>query len=89
MRTKGRGWSLALAVAFAIPTAVLDDNVSTAADFVKCNQITCTEACDRSAPATGYCRESWSHTVQITTLECCCCVSTANRVAANHKFYPF
>jgi hypothetical protein len=84
MNTQSKVLRIALAVAF-----VLTCKAGTIAepDFVKCNKATCTEACDASAPGTGHCVDMDGHFVQVTILECCCCVGFKH--TKNLRFYPY
>jgi hypothetical protein len=99
MKTRSRILRIALAVAFVLTCeagTIADQVVTTSFDeveftstpgFIKCNQASCTQACDRSATGTGHCVDMDAHVVQATTLECCCCVGFKH--TKNLRFYPY
>lgn len=101
MKTRSKILRIALALAFVltckagtiadpvVTTSLSDVELTSAGnqDSIKCNKATCTQTCDPSAPATGHCVDLDAHSVQITSLECCCCVGF--RHTKNLRFYPY
>jgi len=79
MKTRSRILRIALAVAVALTCeagTIADQVVTTssdevaftsARDSINCNQATCTQTCDRTAPSTGHCVNRPAHIVMITT----------------------